>query len=416
MRLEHVEQELLTPRGELRTRTVVNLATTRWRAAAAGRGAVAGDAALQRPAAARVRLHVGRARRGVGPAAHDRARVGGHPRRHRRPTRGAPRGGGLNATQDFIATDGPVLPKLWVWSRIRMATNDEVRGAAGLRAFEGALSVKTEDAIAAHLIQSVGGVRSTFDHGVEEDEYLLAPGARHALGVREELAVRHRRLVKLILDRLLKRVEAQFDDPATHRRRQREEEAERRRERGGGDSADGGAATAGGGGGGGYSTSKERRRQEKERCKKRAAAEIGADALQRRRTRRELASTAIHAAAARPRSACTVGRVRHRRWEGDTRRGCAAGRDAARHLTRTIRLAGDQLPRYGTVQGKSYCVDGSAQRVQSGVGGGRGEHFRVSRERETRAPGGGSLAGLRDRYLIALRRAWHSTLQIRYDR
>ena len=201
VRLEHVEQELLTPNGEVRTRFLVNLVTLSGTAPKPGQelslvGPRYNDQLLLecgymwnelRAASVPLRMVLSKNSDVLEDTYERRLQLLDEAK--------------LNETQDFILTTGALPPKLRLWSRINLGTNDEIRNATSFRALEVEQSMVTEDAVNVNLINSVGSVRAHFDHGVEEDDYLLEKSSKHTLGVREAIAVRNRRLSKVLLER-----------------------------------------------------------------------------------------------------------------------------------------------------------------------------------------------------------------------
>lgn len=106
----------------------------------------------------------------------------------------------LNATQDWSLTHGKLPDKLLLWSRIMLGTNEEVLAANNATApLQSQQSRPTEDSVYSNIWSSLEGVRANFDHDVEEDDFILGDTKR-ALPPRELLAVRNRRLSKLVLD------------------------------------------------------------------------------------------------------------------------------------------------------------------------------------------------------------------------
>ena len=183
----------------------------------------------------------------------------------------------LNATQDFSLKHGSLPPKLFEWSRITLCSDDEIERARG-SADELAkltLSEKSENDVASSLLRSLQGLRTAYDHEIEEDDALL--DAPQLLSKRQLLAVQHRRLSKMVLDdvmtRAIRRVNDEFD---AEEKRKRDEKAK----------AAGGASK-------GYSSKKERQREEAARRKK----EMKREEVRRRRQEAEAAEAAGAAAA-----------------------------------------------------------------------------------------------------------------------
>ena len=183
----------------------------------------------------------------------------------------------LNATQDFSLKHGSLPPKLFEWSRITLCSDDEIERARG-SADELAkltLSEKSENDVASSLLRSLQGLRTAYDHEIEEDDALL--DAPQLLSKRQLLAVQHRRLSKMVLDdvmtRAIRRVNDEFD---AEEKRKRDEKAK----------AAGGASK-------GYSSKKEWQREETARRKK----EMMREEVRRRRQEAEAAGAAGAAAA-----------------------------------------------------------------------------------------------------------------------
>ena len=184
----------------------------------------------------------------------------------------------LNATQDFSLKHGSLPPKLFEWSRITLCSDDEIERARG-SADELAkltLSEKSENDVASSLLRSLQGLRTAYDHEIEEDDALL--DAPQLLSKRQLLAVQHRRLSKMVLDdvmtRAIRRVNDEFD---AEEKRKRDEKAK----------AAGGASK-------GYSSKKEWQREETARRKK----EMMREEVRRRRQEAEAAGAAGAAGAA----------------------------------------------------------------------------------------------------------------------
>ena len=218
--LEEVEQELRMPDGSIRQRSMVNLVTRRATPLEAGAELILSGRRRNDD----LLLHCG--------YLWDDLRSASVPLRMRM-AYGASQVKGeaalraallakfnLNETSDFVLTHGSIPPKLEVWSRIHLALDEEIRAAmeqgGGRTAFEQPMSVQTKEQVYHHLLRSLTSMRSEYEHDVAEDEMLLGEGsskvARKArrdpglLSVRAELAVRHRRLSKLVLEDAIERV------------------------------------------------------------------------------------------------------------------------------------------------------------------------------------------------------------------
>ena len=164
----------------------------------------------------------------------------------------------LNETSDFQLYVGGLPPKMMLWQRIVHATAEELARADRPSDLEGPLSEVTEAAVYGAVYRSINEIRAAFEHDPEEDEFLLAGGA---LDARAMLAVRSRRLSKLVLDDGLKRTADQANEGEKLLQRKKTEAA----------SATKGSkspSAKGGSGGGGYSTTRERKREEAARRKK----------------------------------------------------------------------------------------------------------------------------------------------------
>ena len=59
----------------------------------------------------------------------------------------------LNETSDFVLTHGGLPPKLHVWLRTRLATDEEIEAPQTVEELSSPLSDRTEDACDAHLFK-----------------------------------------------------------------------------------------------------------------------------------------------------------------------------------------------------------------------------------------------------------------------
>ena len=159
----------------------------------------------------------------------------------------------LNTTADFLLTPGKALPnRLKRWARIMHADAYELGRITKPSDLDTPLSERTESAVYSALISSLTNIRSKFEHEVEEDEVMLQQGHYRAmptpspsdpgsseprpnprqtilttapvgragglLSPRGVLAVRNRRLSKLVLDDGLTRLAHEVEEAETARR------------------------------------------------------------------------------------------------------------------------------------------------------------------------------------------------------
>ena len=195
VRLEEVEQELMTRGGKTRTRRMVNLVTSSGGALSPGEelilhGTRRNDNLLLECgyiwdsfSAASVPL-----RMSIDAAGHNA-------KGHAETRRGLLEEARLNRTEDFTLTHGGLPEKLRLWSRIVLATNDDLTTATStagssdsssssasskgrLAAFGRPMSIPTEDEINANMLNSIGRILNAFDRDVDEDDFMLEAAAK----------------------------------------------------------------------------------------------------------------------------------------------------------------------------------------------------------------------------------------------
>ena len=176
----------------------------------------------------------------------------------------------LNQTADFTLRHGGLDEDLQLWARIMHANASELDDAARMMDLGVPLCAATETAAYAGLTRSIESLLSRSEHGVDEDEVLLA--ASDKLGVRAALAVRHRRLSKMVLDDSLARLTAQLKQSEGARRRHQQQARP---------TGTAGVEASFASSSGSYSTARERKRADAAQRKKRDKKE------EERRRRRE---------------------------------------------------------------------------------------------------------------------------------
>ena len=265
VRLEEVEQERMSPGGAVRSVSLLNLVSS------SGRPPKRGEE-LTLFAEARTNdnllLEAGYLWNELPAAAYPMRLILPHDAKAR-PTRARLlKEAGLNETQDFNLVHGALPEGIFRWSRISVCTEAELEAASSAEALaQQPLSDLTENAVASNVLTSLQGLRAVFDHEVEEDDFLLEGG----LGPREVMAVRHRRLSKMVLDDAMTRAAQKIE--SAYR-----EEEKRKHELKGGNK--------------GYSSKKERKREEEKRRKK----EKQREEIRRKRQEKAAAAAADEAA------------------------------------------------------------------------------------------------------------------------
>ena len=132
---------------------------------------------------------------------------------------------------DWTATTAPLPVELMQWSRVLLASSDElaqmgVQSAAAsdadvdaaLETMREPLSLETEVEAIGNLINGMHRIFAQHDHDVEEDELILAK--RDGLSARARMAVQHRRLSKIVLTRHMESLSAQLQEAENRQRRQ----------------------------------------------------------------------------------------------------------------------------------------------------------------------------------------------------
>ena len=231
----------------------------------------------------------------------------------------------LNETADFRLRHGGGIPaRMQLWSRIYMAEDEEVAQAVhdgdgkgpSLAPFRKPMSQRTEDEVHSYWHTALNNIRARFEHDVDEDELLLSGGVttRQAkdremltggggggpleLSVRAQMAVRNRRLSKLVLDDALAWVSRSYK--AEEARRQALPQGDARAGGGGGGGGGGGQLPAASSSAGGYSTSRLRKREERARLEKeRKREEVRKRREAKKKEREFLRSRTSEAAAAK---------------------------------------------------------------------------------------------------------------------
>ena len=258
VRLEEVEQELLTPQGEVRSRRMIHLVPTGEGAAAFKPGEELtlaterhNDDLLLEYGYMWNEIHAAAVpiRMSLTDEASASAKLRGD----------LLLDANLNHTHDFHLLKGTLPPGLLLWCRIVHASDAELASAVRATDLERPLSEATETATYGALLRSLEGVLVRFEHGVDEDELKLA---KSTLGLRGTIAVRNRRLSKLVLDDAMKRV-GKLADAAIEGARKREKEEAAQKQLPSGDGTPDAPAR-----GGGYSNAKARKREEEKRRKK----------------------------------------------------------------------------------------------------------------------------------------------------
>jgi hypothetical protein len=285
-RLEEVEQELLSPTGEVSMRRMINLVSSGGAPVTPGVEVTLDSLSSSKKYNEDLLLDCGYMWDELGaaslPLRMSLSAEASAPKGLLEERDGLLRLADLNETSDFTLTHGVVPPKLRLWSRIRMATDAEIEDAQGsVEALERPLSSATEDEVASTLIISIGSVRAIFEHEVEEDDLILASSTARRLPPRHDMAVRNRRLSKLLLDGALKRVSDEALTPEANQRRSEEQRAEQNKASG---KSEPPASS------GGYSTARERKRQEKERRRKEQKRE---EVRRRREAKRQAEAAAV---------------------------------------------------------------------------------------------------------------------------